>query len=286
MASRMLDHHPGGEVVVKGEAVLREHSCHVLHVDGLTRPKEGAVKNRMNYGAKGTLLFIIGVKAVGEPEAVRLYALVPARMNESRVAGYARKNEVALIDTGYRLYLAAIVEGVLVGAALGVGEPLGFRKGCIHVSYAIAIGLALPIELASTVANRNVCALHGLSLIEARHPYERRLTAPLEVRREVRHQGRGMDVHRSLFPEIGGAEDGAFQLHHVQSRSLERNPDHLERILTEGPRHGQSLCGRLPPEKGPRTADSGDFLEPLNDLLVAFHRLDRGGYVGRVSSVG
>ena len=206
-----------------GEAAHRLPADQVLHVRRLAGTEQRAVEHGVG-----------DVRSVprrrGQVEAEGLDALVPRRVHDAGVGARLGHHEEAAVEVAQRPHLPPVPERVgPFERAGGQRRLVGQRR---EARDAVDVGGAGGEHGTRAVGDRDPRAGDRRRRVERRHPHERRLLAPLQVHRQVRHQGRRGDVERTGRAGEGGAEARARQLDHVQSGLAERETDHFGDAVT------------------------------------------------------
>ena len=168
LVAAFVDHeHAGRERLVRleREAVHDLAALEVLHVHRFASAQQGAIEHRVGHHVVGAAVF------GGQVEAPALDAAIPFRQGERHVGAVARADEQAFARFAR-----------------------GFRQFFGDVGHAVAVGRALPQQLAGAIAHGHPGASHRLALVERGDPHQRRLRAALEVRHQVGHQRGRADV--------------------------------------------------------------------------------------------
>ena len=154
------------------------------------------------------------VAAGGHVETPRADAFAPRRERKGHVRVGARDDVIAAV-------FGLAIEIVLP-------ELLGDARD------AALVGASLPVQVAEAVAHRDAGIAHRRSVVQARHPDQRRFAAEFEMHSEIGDHCNGARVVRTVLREQRGAQFWACQLDDVEPRFVQRNADDFERTRSQG----------------------------------------------------
>ncbi len=211
----------------------------MLHMDGLTCPEQGTIKEGMGKDR-------VQVGFFGKLEPPWLNPFVPTRVNKGHIIRSLGCDEESSSQENEGLSSGNNHWGPL---HRDIGEGLVEGSGVSIRAIPDGVGLSFPYDLFLTVSNCDKGILHRLCRIEGGHPDQRRFSSPFEVGREVGHEDSRWNKH-GLTPSQEALLPGwRFRAPPRRARVFQGNPDDFEGTRSQGLGNLKIPCASFPGSK-------------------------------------